>query len=159
MLAPPPARRPAASAHPPRQFCGSAHLPRRRRFRRRHPQGSPRCAGRFRGGQGAIQRHRLTQKKQPFGEHAKQPMSDLVHMKDIDLDCIKTDRYGRSVCNVMGAPASAERAEDARRGPCHGHARHGLVESGPLARADRAREWPVRICRSQGPGLERRPVG
>lgn len=36
-------------------------------------------------------------------------MSDLVYMKDVDLDCIKTDRYGRSVCKVMVTPASAPR--------------------------------------------------
>lgn len=47
------------------------------------------------------------EKKQPFGERAKQAMSDLVYMKDVDLDCFKTDRYRRSVCKVMVAPASA----------------------------------------------------
>ncbi|QNK67823.1 thermonuclease family protein [Variovorax sp. PAMC26660] len=46
------------------------------------------------------------EKKQPFGERAKQAMSDLVYMKDIELDCFKTDRYRRSVCKVMVAPAS-----------------------------------------------------
>jgi len=30
-------------------------------------------------------------------------------MKDVDLDCIKTDRYGRSVCKVMATPSSAPR--------------------------------------------------
>lgn len=47
------------------------------------------------------------EKKQPFGERSKQAMSDLVYMKDVELDCFKTDRYGRSVCKVMVAPASA----------------------------------------------------
>jgi endonuclease YncB( thermonuclease family) len=47
------------------------------------------------------------EKKQPFGERAKQAMSDLVYLKDVDLDCRKTDRYGRSVCKVMVALASA----------------------------------------------------
>ena len=47
------------------------------------------------------------EKRQPFGERAKQAMSALVYMKDVDLDCIRTDRYGRSVCKVMVAPASA----------------------------------------------------
>lgn len=47
------------------------------------------------------------EKKQPFGERAKQAMSSLVYMKDVELDCFKTDRYGRSVCKVMVAPASA----------------------------------------------------
>jgi hypothetical protein len=30
-------------------------------------------------------------------------------MKDAQLDCPKTDRYGRSVCKAMVAPASAPR--------------------------------------------------
>ncbi|SEM25795.1 nuclease homologue [Variovorax sp. YR750] len=34
-------------------------------------------------------------------------MSDLVYMKDVALDCRKTDRYGRSVCRVHVAPNSA----------------------------------------------------
>ena len=49
------------------------------------------------------------EKRQPFGERAKKAMSDLVYMKDVDLDCIKTDRYGRSVCKVMVTPTSAPR--------------------------------------------------
>ena len=44
------------------------------------------------------------EKKQPFGERAKQAMSELVYMKDVELDCYKTDRYQRSVCKVMVAP-------------------------------------------------------
>lgn len=49
------------------------------------------------------------EKRQPFGERAKQAMSDLVYMKTVELDCRKTDRYGRSVCRVHVAPASAPR--------------------------------------------------
>ena len=47
------------------------------------------------------------EKKQPFGQRAKQALSDLVYMKDVELDCPKTDRYGRSVCRVHVAPTSA----------------------------------------------------
>lgn len=47
------------------------------------------------------------EKRQAYGERAKQAMSDLVYMKTAALDCFKTDRYGRSVCKVMVAPASA----------------------------------------------------
>lgn len=47
------------------------------------------------------------EKRQPFGERSKRAMSDLVYMKEADLDCRKTDRYGRSVCRVMVAPRSA----------------------------------------------------
>ena len=47
------------------------------------------------------------EKKQPFGQRAKEAMSDLVYMKEVDLGCRKTDRYGRSVCRVRVAPNSA----------------------------------------------------
>lgn len=47
------------------------------------------------------------EKGQAFGKRAKQAMSDLVFGKSARLECIKTDRYGRSVCNVWVAPASA----------------------------------------------------
>lgn len=47
------------------------------------------------------------ERRQPFGERARQAMSALVYMKDVELACIDTDRYGRSVCKVFVAPASA----------------------------------------------------
>jgi len=47
------------------------------------------------------------ERRQPFGARAKQAMSDLVYMKAVDLDCMRLDRYGRSVCKVRVAPASA----------------------------------------------------
>ena len=47
------------------------------------------------------------EKGQAFGQRAKQAMSDLVFGKPARLDCYKTDRYGRGVCNVWVAPASA----------------------------------------------------
>lgn len=49
------------------------------------------------------------EKRQPFGRRAKEALSDLVYMKEVALDCPKSDRYGRSVCKVMVAPASAPR--------------------------------------------------
>uniref|UniRef100_C5CL13 Nuclease (SNase domain protein) n=1 Tax=Variovorax paradoxus (strain S110) TaxID=543728 RepID=C5CL13_VARPS len=49
------------------------------------------------------------EKRQPFGQRAKEALSDLVYMKEAALDCPKSDRYGRSVCKVMVAPASAPR--------------------------------------------------
>jgi endonuclease YncB( thermonuclease family) len=39
---------------------------------------------------------------QPFGRRAKEAMSTLVYGKLARLDCYKTDRYGRGVCNVWG---------------------------------------------------------
>jgi endonuclease YncB( thermonuclease family) len=47
------------------------------------------------------------EKGQPFGQRAKEAMSGLVYGKLARLECYKTDRYGRSVCNVWVAPASA----------------------------------------------------
>ncbi|WP_431276647.1 thermonuclease family protein [Variovorax ureilyticus] len=49
------------------------------------------------------------EKRQTFGERSKQAMSDLVYMKEAELDCPKTDRYGRSVCRAHVAPAPAPR--------------------------------------------------
>lgn len=47
------------------------------------------------------------EKAQPFGQRAKEAMSGLVYGKPARLECYKTDRYGRSVCNIFVAPASA----------------------------------------------------
>lgn len=47
------------------------------------------------------------EKRQAFGRPAKQALSDLVFGKQATLACIDIDRYGRSVCKVMVAPASA----------------------------------------------------
>lgn len=40
------------------------------------------------------------EKRQPFGQRAKEAMSDLVYMKSVKLDCFKLDRYRRHVCTV-----------------------------------------------------------
>ncbi len=37
------------------------------------------------------------EKKQPFGQKAKEVLTDMVNKKDIDVDIITGDRYGRSV--------------------------------------------------------------
>ncbi len=37
------------------------------------------------------------EKKQPFGQKAKQVLTEMVHKKDIDVDIVTGDRYGRSV--------------------------------------------------------------
>jgi endonuclease YncB( thermonuclease family) len=47
------------------------------------------------------------EKAQPYGQRAKEAMAGLVYGKNAELDCFKTDRYGRSVCKVRIAPASA----------------------------------------------------
>lgn len=49
------------------------------------------------------------EKRQPFGQRAKEALSDLIYMKDAQLECGKIDRYRRSVCKVMVASASAPR--------------------------------------------------
>lgn len=40
------------------------------------------------------------EQKQPFGQRSKQALSDLIYMKPVQLDCYKTDRYRRNICNV-----------------------------------------------------------
>lgn len=40
------------------------------------------------------------EQRQPFGQRAKQTLSDLIYMKPVQLDCYKTDRYQRKICNV-----------------------------------------------------------
>lgn len=47
------------------------------------------------------------EKRQAFGQRAKQAMSELVFGKDVSLECFKQDRYGRSICRVMIAPTSS----------------------------------------------------
>jgi endonuclease YncB( thermonuclease family) len=66
------------------------------------------------GTQGAYQQVKVRingidapERRQAFGERARQAMSDLVFGKEADLNCFKTDRYGRSVCKIMVTPASA----------------------------------------------------
>ncbi|ADU99415.1 thermonuclease family protein [Alicycliphilus denitrificans] len=47
------------------------------------------------------------ERKQPFGSRARQALADITFQKQARLDCVKQDRYKRSVCNVWVAPASA----------------------------------------------------
>lgn len=37
---------------------------------------------------------------QPFGRAARQHLSDLVANQKVVADCVKTDRYGREVCQI-----------------------------------------------------------
>lgn len=45
------------------------------------------------------------EKKQPFGEKAKQSLASLVYGKPIRIEWTKRDRYGRIVGNVFACPA------------------------------------------------------
>lgn len=47
------------------------------------------------------------ERKQPYGNRARQALSDMVFQQWADLRCNKTDRYGRKVCSVWVAPSSA----------------------------------------------------
>jgi len=47
------------------------------------------------------------ERAQPYGRRARQALAGLVHRKEVELACVDTDRYGRRVCKVMVAPASA----------------------------------------------------
>lgn len=46
------------------------------------------------------------ERKQPYGNRARQALSDMVFQQWVDLRCSKTDRYRRKVCSVWVAPAS-----------------------------------------------------
>lgn len=48
------------------------------------------------------------EKAQPFGQKAKQFASDLVFGKDVRVEVIDTDRYGRSVAFVRTGPPPSE---------------------------------------------------
>jgi endonuclease YncB( thermonuclease family) len=43
----------------------------------------------------------LPEKKQPFGQRAKEKMSDLVYDRDVAVEWEKKDRYGRTIGVVM----------------------------------------------------------
>ncbi|KGH30450.1 thermonuclease family protein [Comamonas testosteroni] len=47
------------------------------------------------------------ERKQPFGERARQALAELTFQKEAELRCTKTDRYKRQVCSVWVVPASA----------------------------------------------------
>lgn len=47
------------------------------------------------------------EKRQAYGERAHQALARLTFQRWARLDCRKTDRYGRSVCNVWVAPDAA----------------------------------------------------
>ena len=47
---------------------------------------------------------------QPYGRRAKRALSDIAYRKNARLDCGKTDRYDRRVCEVWVAPASCTEA-------------------------------------------------
>lgn len=47
------------------------------------------------------------ERRQAYGERSRQTMAALTFQRWARLDCPKTDRYGRSVCNVWVAPASS----------------------------------------------------
>ena len=46
------------------------------------------------------------EKKQPFGQRAKQGLSDCAYGKMVDVDWRKTDRYGRTIGKVITKAAS-----------------------------------------------------
>ncbi|PIG09606.1 LOW QUALITY PROTEIN: endonuclease YncB(thermonuclease family) [Comamonas sp. 26] len=48
------------------------------------------------------------ERKQPFGERARQALAELTFQKEAELSCAepKQDRYKRQVCSVWVAPAS-----------------------------------------------------
>lgn len=47
------------------------------------------------------------ERKQPYGNRSRQALAEIAFQKEAKLDCYKTDRWKRQVCNVWVAPASA----------------------------------------------------
>ena len=55
------------------------------------------------------------ERKQPFGERARQALAELTFQKEAELRCTKTDRYKRQVCSAGGCSRiSPDRAGLAR---------------------------------------------
>lgn len=52
---------------------------------------------------------------QPWGDRSKQSLSDLVYRKHVDVTVTGTDRYGRSLCNVLIGGLDVNK-EQVRRG-------------------------------------------
>ena len=42
------------------------------------------------------------ERKQPFGNRAREALSELTYMKEAELRCNKIDRYKRHVCSAFG---------------------------------------------------------
>lgn len=47
------------------------------------------------------------ERKQPFGNRAREVLSDIAYMKEAELRCNKIDRYKRYVCSVWVKPEEA----------------------------------------------------
>ncbi|MBC8119417.1 MAG: thermonuclease family protein, partial [Burkholderiaceae bacterium] len=41
------------------------------------------------------------ERRQPYGQRARQSLADLAHGRSARADCPKVDRYGRAVCRVI----------------------------------------------------------
>ena len=89
---------------------------------------------------GANTQHRIRlsgidapEKKQPFGQVARQRLGDVVFQRQVTADCGKTDRYGREVCKILLA------GEDVNLGQVRaGLAWHYKKYQGEQPAADRA---------------------
>lgn len=77
------------------------------------------------------------ERKQPFGQRARQSLAALAHGREAVADCPKTDRYGRAVCRVTvdGIDVGLEQV---RRGLAWHYVRYAGEQS-PQARAEYAR--------------------
>lgn len=70
------------------------------------------------------------EKRQGFGERAKQSLSDLCYSKDALLKVVSTDKYGRTVALVSCAGVDVNRAE-VERGLAWVHTEYNKDESLP----------------------------
>ncbi|WP_238585794.1 thermonuclease family protein [Comamonas sp. E6] len=116
-------------------------LPYRQHLRRRHPDHPIRRPGQHERLKARLQGIDAPERKQPFGERARQTLAKLTFQKEAELRSTKTDRYRRQVCFWV-APASAPiGATNSRCWPGHDHPRHGLVVPRLCPRAVSPREW------------------
>lgn len=97
------------------------------------------------------------ERKQPFGERARQALAELTFRKEVELRCAKTDRYKRQVCTVWVAPASAPSGPHTRYRSAHGHAGHSLVVSRAVISGARQDELAEQEAKARKVGLWRDP--
>lgn len=85
------------------------------------------------------------ERKQPFGERARQALAELTFQKEAAL---YQDRplQATSVLCLGCSRISPDRAADTRCRPSHDHARHGLVVSRLCPRTVPAGARAIRIC-------------
>lgn len=89
------------------------------------------------------------EKSQPYGQRAKQSLSDLCWNKDAQYETQDTDRYGRTVAVVTCGGVEVNRAQ-VERGMAHVYPKYNKDRSLPAVQ-DRAREGRRGLWSDRGP--------